>query len=379
MPTRARSRYGPDVTGRRRLKAVGDDPPGSWSYMSFKSSYEETEDVTGIGDNQPFVHEEIRKRGFQLTGTNGAYDWENYPATYQVSDIGAYNHLTLPPLDYAKLASSTLARTTPNRSSMESLVSLWEIRELPGMVKESYNIGLKDLLRKVPFKKFKFLTKAAKLNLLVQFGLMPMLGDLETLWGFTALHDRRVAELERLKVRGLRRTVDLEASSASQTWDNQFVHSNGATVKADIIKSTNRTVRGHARWRLRSYLNLKSDSELRATAKRLIVGAYLDPTTLYEAMPWSWLIDYFVNLGDFVAINRNEIDVDHDNPRIIVKTVTHTSSSEHSSGSLFLSPLDNWYDSGSRVPTVATLSARTDYLTGNQLSILGSLAVLSRR
>jgi len=40
---------------------------------------------------------------------------------------------------------------------------------------------------------------------------------------------------------------------------------------------------------------------------RLLGGDLLTPDSLYQIMPWSWLIDYFVNLGDFVKSLTNGV------------------------------------------------------------------------
>lgn len=42
------------------------------------------------------------------------------------------------------------------------------------------------------------------------------------------------------------------------------------------------------------------DADWKKMMNRRIMGAIVSPREVYQLMPWSWLIDYFVDLGQFV-------------------------------------------------------------------------------
>jgi hypothetical protein len=212
---------------------------------------------------------------------------------------------------------------------------------------------------------------------MIQFGLIPLLSDLEVLLDFQKLVDDRVKEIDRLRSRGLRRTVDLWEGSNTSTNRNETVQSEGNLVEADIIKQTKVHIRGHVRW----YADenwLLSDSAVRTAAKRVILGAYIDPTSLYELMPWSWLIDYFTNLGDHVQASRNHFSAHHEKVRIMVESETHITAYKSSpqASKLVLTDYEGYHLTKTRDATTPSLEARITFLTRKQWSILGSLAVL---
>lgn len=375
MPSRSRLKFGPLVQGFKVKNSTGVA-----TAASYRSSKDECDDVTGQGDNHLLTVKHTTQSGGLIYGNTGQFGntWLNYPCTYQVANPNAVTHLSLPALDYPLLASSVLKRTSPNRSSMESLVSLAELRELPGMVKDSMDFRLKNLFRNV--SRWGPLSKLAKLNLMIQFGVLPMVQDAQTLLNMSHLVDARVRELERLRTRGLRRTVFLQGDSSIFDEPSVIVHSNDAIIRGTLHRRTIRQVKGHVRWTLLGN-HVLADDTLRALAQKVVSGMVLDPATLYELLPWSWLIDYFTNLGDFVALNRNTIPVSHSNPTFSVHTKTEITSSSHTySNNARITSFKNSYETKLRTaPMAASLAARMTFLTARQTSILGSLAILRDR
>jgi hypothetical protein len=95
-------------------------------------------------------------------------------------------------------------------------------------------------------------------------------------------------------------------------------------------------------------------------------------------MPWSWLADYFLNLGNLVKAAKNLTTITHDAVRIIEHRRTRTISSNHTlgGGSVTCTPMFIVHETKKRTLAVPTLNAQESILTDGQLSILGSLAVL---
>jgi hypothetical protein len=273
-----------------------------------------------------------------------------------------------------------LKRTNPSRTSVDAVVSAIEMRELPRLVKQTFSKGLDGLFRHLPKGTFNTLGRAGKINLMVQFGIMPMIGDIKKLIKFQESVDSRVKELKRLQERGLRRTVKLGDYSASKIERDVFLNSQGGIIKGDIHTFTTVVVKGHVRWRVSKNFYV-SESDLQDLVIEILTNRSLDPYAIYELMPWSWLIDYFVNLGDFVSLSRNVLDARYETPRIMKHTQTYKTSRnvKFNGGDCKFIDIYNHSETKLREIVPAHLDAQIGFLSGNQLSILGSLAVSKGR
>jgi hypothetical protein len=278
------------------------------------------------------------------------------------------------------LATETLARSNPSRSSTNALENLADLKDLGGLARDHFADRLRGLNKYVNVSRFRTLQRVAKANIIAQFGILPLLSDIDVLLRFQKLADERAQELERLRTRGLRRTIALWKGSNTITYPNVTIHSDGVTLRADVIKTTTVTIKGHARW-FPTGGYLQADESVRAEARSIVLGNRLDPQNLYDLFPWSWLIDYFTNLGTVIGAANNMSNTSHDAVRIMTHTRTHSVSSNHTtSGSgiytISCTPFEATSETKTRRIATPTLAARTELLKPAQWSILGSLAVL---
>nr|UJQ85792.1 MAG: hypothetical protein 1 [Leviviridae sp.] len=336
----------------------------------------------GTGDNQYFQSASYRLGGGAITGTEASalsgYVWEDYLTDFQAKDAAATSHLPITMPNLSEYASTTLKRTNPSRASVDALVSSIELaREAPGMVKEAYAGGLAIFEKRWPRKLFQGLKLAGKINLLIQFGLMPLISDMSSLLELNSLVDARKRELDRLYGRGLRRTIHLDSFVRSAKYPNVTVQSEGLLVRQTITKKTLVTVKGHARWSVPINNLPTNDVAVRARALALVANAHLDPYALYELMPWSWLIDYFTNVGDVLSLTRNSLLAIPDTPRIMTHTTTSVTSPPTTAGGCRVSGIDNFRETKLRQIVPITLTnTQLELLSARQLSILGSLSVV---
>nr|UJQ85205.1 MAG: hypothetical protein 1 [Leviviridae sp.] len=372
MTIRNRIKVTPYV-GERTLKSNGAKSYDSYSVLS-----EQCSDEVAPGDNAPFSVERLQYSGGLISGSGFFYTWTGYPCLY-MTDPYLTTHLTIPSTpSYGSLATSLLARTNPSRPSSAFLEYASEMHTFVPRIKDRMGNGIRNLFRTIKPGAFAALSRIARLNLLVQFGILPMISDIRLLTELQDRVDKRSLEIDRMRTRGLRRSIDLWKGSAITGPINAFVQSEGTSIHADIEKQTVATIRGHIRW----YANaswLKSDQLVKAKLKQAILGYNLDPVTLYEIMPWSWFLDYFTNLGDMIKATRNMFDASHDAPRIMSHLRTESRSYRHTyseEGDIIMSPIRVIHESKERILTSASLGARVEALTASQLSILGSLAIL---
>lgn len=380
MPSRSRIRFKPPIGGSRTQRFS----PFETEAASYVSMSESIEDVTDQGDNQILTILRTERSGGLINGveesTLTGYVWENFPCAY-LYDSFTDSHLNISGQpDPGVLATSVIARTNPLRSETVSLEYVAELSDYGRKARNLFEKYTRNLHAYISPERFKTLRRAAKLNLLIQFGILPLISDIELLLVFQQAVDRRMEELNRLRTRGLRRTVACWEGSDSVTIPGAFIQSNGVQLYANVTKQTKVIVKGHIRW-YTTLLFPMSDSEVRSLAKKALLGAQLSPSTLYEIMPWSWLIDYFTNLGQMVKAADNFTNVMHDPVRIMTHTRTVCESSAHSTDgtgdfTVTCTPFRVTHESKLRRLTTPEIGARIEMLQASQWSILGSLAVL---
>jgi len=200
-------------------------------------------------------------------------------------------------------------------------VSLAEIRDLPRMLKQTW--GFFSSTRHISFSRKPgtvggFLasvgdgiSEAAGDYLNLQFGWVPALQDLNFLLSMQKKLAQKVAWLRRHNGKSIRRNFEMDSNGFSESLD-RFIYPY-ATMKPTlptelykgflfdyqnipVRKTYNRRIWFRSKWRF--YIpELAEDGVLTKALKFNLVGLALDPSIVYKATPWSWLLDWFVSVG----------------------------------------------------------------------------------
>jgi hypothetical protein len=268
------------------------DYPGS-SSGDCVTAIDYCRDVTGDGDCHPFAADHKSIQGGVMNKEFSGYfsAWfKNY-----VSDVARApftDHLSTGAMSTGYAATKAAAMTNPSSSALDLGVSVGEIREIPHLIRERSN---------------RILREAGNSYLTYKFGAVPIARDLINMYRLTSQVDDRVKKIEELKRRGLRNTVTLGLWSATGS-QFRWVQTNGAFIGGNFDAETIEQVRAHVRWAPTVELSqLSNPAEIRALAIQATSGATVDFSTIWNLMPWSWLIDWFSSLGDYFAANRNTI------------------------------------------------------------------------
>lgn len=346
------------------------------SEKNVQISFHRCEDVVGnfTGVNPLRIsHREFTKfkplNGEQITTTRKFKD--NIP-DYYLSNAAAYNHLSvdLPPWG----ATELMKRTNPSRPEVMLPVSIVELRELPALVRHlGRQLRPNGRPRNVP-------RSLAEANLTWQFGWAPLIGDVNKLIQFSDITDSRVKELKKLTTStGLRRRVKLGQGVTSQKTPSVTIQSVGTTYTAQVEKITSYLQWGTIRWKSDNLLGA-SDAKLKSLARRAVLGLGTDMSSiasnLWELIPWSWLIDYYANVGDYLQAHNNTVPSYPTG--ICVMTTMNTTTIFKPNSHSWLSGGDATisYITKDRDIRSAALAAGIPFLSGRQMSILGSLAVV---
>lgn len=296
---------------------------------------------------------------------------EYYPLALRPSNT-ALQHMNV---DLSPWAATELAkRSNPSRPEVQLPVSFVELRELPSLIRHAgRQLRPNGRPRNVP-------RNLAEANLVWQFGWAPLIGDVGKLLQFSDLVDKRVEELKKLTTStGLRRRIKLGQGVQSDVVPNYTVQSVNTVVTARKERSTSYLQWGTIRWKSNDLLGA-SDAKLKKYARKALLGLGTDPSsilsTAWELLPWSWLIDYFANVGDYLQAHNNSVPATPSG--ICVMTTKNTTCT--------LTPNPHsWVKGGDAVTSYITkerdvrgaaLAAKLPFLSGRQMSILGSLAIV---
>lgn len=235
--------------------------------------------------------------------------WPEQPANWRRErkvwshDVETMSY-TLPPssdLDLANLKAQTrfYKELAAALASFEGGVFLGELRETLQMIRNparslrrkigDYLGALKKRRRGSPVTKKKVL---ADLWLEHSFGWLPLLHDLDAARNF---HQKRVAILEK-------EFVPLQGSSVVETvTDTATAYSTGFRVVAGRLLTRNRSF---ARY-LGACVSTASGTKV-VTMSALGLSPRAFAPTLWELLPWSFVVDYFTNVGDVITAWSNQ-------------------------------------------------------------------------
>lgn len=191
-----------------------------------------------------------------------------------------------------KLMLELLARTNPVRP----------VFSVPVAIRELVDIGTMFHLAAKTFAGF-----LGGLTLNYKFGWLQFFNDVKTLARISLDIEKRMRELQSLQQHGgLRRRLLLFTDSNSWTYKGAVTQSTfGVTSKADVVSRSKIKIYGSVRWTCSK--DFKEDLKTLGTlnkAFRLVLDLEaIDAETMWNLIPFSWLADYFTNIGTWLGAN----------------------------------------------------------------------------
>lgn len=279
-----------------------------------------------------------------------------------------------------------LAHTNPATPQMNLPNILWELRDLPDMIRQGGRIA-DAIRRRRPWKKLirpgSILRDTASANLALQFGWLPFLSDMWAIANLQPKIDRTKEKLNKLHSgKGLRAGMSFGSRSEKSTANVTLWSVGGIFIEAPMEITRTTSMWGIAKWKPQATSSLpNSDAEF----TRRALGLTIDSITInvWESLPWSWLIDYFTDVGSLLKAGNHAIAIPISGC-VMTKSEflgTHiaTTGNHACSGGTFRA----WTHARGTINDVASspidFLGRIPVLTGAQLSTLGSLAVARAR
>lgn len=344
--------------------------------------WKRTVDVIGLPkSDHPLTITERDNRGWRpLTGyeDQGAGSFREY-SNWIVSGFINVSHRSISSPSVGVAATTLRARTNPSREEVSVPNFLYELKDLPQMIRQMKNLG--PLIRNLRRRNHAALSALASNYLGYEFGWKPLISDVSQLLQFQSQVDRRILELNRLYAgTGLKRRLNLFDSTETFTDNSVIVETSlgrSFTVKKEIL--TRKRMWGTIRWRPTAVPADIGHQALGRQARRLVHGIDhygVDASQAWNAIPFSWLADWFGNFGEWLAAHRNDVPAAPTGPcNIMTLTETYEAWTRTDSAQKLFVGADGLrvLRTKERVQSSGTLSVHLPLATARQFSILAAL------
>jgi hypothetical protein len=291
------------------------------------------------------------------------YSFDRNPFTNQgFSDTALA--LSAPPTAAAAM-TQMMASTNPSRADVSVPNFIFELGELPQLLHLNGKAHHKSKPR----------SSAVDYN----FGWDLLFKDISRLVDYTSLVDKRVKELNALySKRGLRTSRTVDTVTVTQvnapTTFNSFV----ASVGGFVTQTTSRRTWASCQWRPDNPIDIPDAADLVRKARQVVHGWDFSgggiASTIWEAIPWSWLSDYWLNVGDYFKSQRNAVGAHATMGCVMThvrneqyQTVTNVTARFQATAGSYT------FETKSRVLATAGLSASWPFLSAKQLVTLLSI------
>jgi hypothetical protein len=319
------------------------------------------QDVVGnkTGQNS-CIQEVITRSGGYLTysATAGFVQYEITSWPVGITHIGTASHLPItgaPTL--TESATEVASRTNPSKPSLGLPVSIAELKDIPRL-----------LSKEKPKSRGNSVVES-------EFGWQPLLRDISVAFNFPQLVESRLKTIRALSVGAISRSIPVFSGSAyAEENSNIVINSQPLTINSHLRTiETTKNIRGTCKWQANFDAPSLTDRELWKLAARVVSGvdsAYA-LSAIWELLPWSWLVDYFSNVGDLISLTNNALASPIGG--VSISTVTTTNKVWYSDN-LGMMPFRFKRRTWTRDIEYPGLSFHMPLLTHGQLSILSNLA-----
>jgi len=320
----------------------------------------------------------LRFNGRLPTGILNGWDWVYH--NYDPPNRAGYGYCPgLPTFDSAYWQTKALANLNPYSPKVNLPLFIYELKDIPGMLK-----GAGDWLKRI-YKDPNIRRNwrnyvgvdATSLWLSLSLGWEPLVSDLRSMFGLAKSIENRKRYLASLEA-GSHVHRKLHSGITSEYTDAALYGGDGYSARVkhfiteDIWFSANAKLKDP----------ILGNAELQELSEKTVTGLLSEPWVVWDYLPWSWLADYFLNVGDFIEATAGlqHLEVTRLNlmakrvhrsilePVLVAPTISASYSELRSSEKL-------------RVPFghPAPSFAFTPFLTGKQMSIIGALAITRTR
>lgn len=327
----------------------------------------------------------IERISRSITNLNGLryITYPTYYRSYNNHDCHGYRavdgHIGLGWPNVLQIEARVRALSNPNRPVVSLPTFIAEAKDFINPIKLAGQVALKQKKLSKVLRRKRRIKESADAYLAYKFAIEPTIRDLASLVGVQQSISKRMDELSRLYSNGgLRRRVNVFQGVGSGG-DNITVESGlGIVFKNRKFTMTSAASWGTIRWRPVLPAPWKSNEEKAELAAKLVLGMNAESlvATAWELFPWSFMIDWFSNVGDLIAGANNTVPVQASSVNCMQHRKTTVSWSRSDSEEDFsgASALFTRETKRRDVAFGSGLTLSLPFLNGGQLSILGALS-----
>lgn len=218
---------------------------------------------------------------------------------YNGSVYAVVPDMAIPPkLDGSGSGALAWDKMKPDQPSVQGLNAIYELKDVPGMLRQRFHA--------------KNLHEIGDYHLALQFGWKPLLRDIRD-FVLTHMNAQKVLkQLIRDEGRPIRRSTrifdnstvtsvsDVQTKSGTYVGPNFVTYFYKAPIRTRIITSTIDECWASARFRYYLPGGPRDVNWQRMMIAR-IFGLRVTPKVVYNAIPWSWLVDWFTGVGHLIS------------------------------------------------------------------------------
>jgi hypothetical protein len=271
---------------------------------------------------------------------------------------------------------TVLERGNPSKAHVSVPTAIGELKDVPSMIQDWGRTHLKN---------------AAKAHLSWRWGIKPVIRDITLMFKFCDAVSKRVKMFENLRDKG---HISVRVGLGG---DELMVRAPSRTTLESTLgyKQAYRDVYytskvwGSVRYTVNKTMEFpQTDAGMLHYARLLTLGitSYEALLTAWELLPWSWFVDWFVGVGDFLSTGNNTVGVQSSGVCIMRTTTSKTQYRDMGGGvnsDWFSVRGQYWERQSVKVRYVDTdpsapytVAATLPFLEASKLSILGALVVL---
>lgn len=228
--------------------------------------------------------------------------FQDYVPDVQFADVSSADYPD--PVDWNYWKAKALANINPFNPAVDIPLFIFELKDFPRMLRDLGNLLLKKGTDLGKLGKTRALRPSDGPGgyLAYQFGWAPLISDLANLLEFTEIMQRQTDLLRAASWRGkkVRRRLT-DTSLPASSWEYTPVSLIGGQYKLTV-----NTVKRLRVWcSARVFLNdsIPPDA-IELEAFKSAFGFNYSASALWNAIPWSWLIDYLSNIGTLLEARR---------------------------------------------------------------------------
>lgn len=279
------------------------------SGQSYGTTKTTNDTLQNNGGQNLFLSTRVSKTGSVVNGYDYLYNGvPHYRYENWVPDclVGAptFPNMTLP--NKFRDANQAIASSHPGESPFSLPNFLFELKDVPRMLNHAKNRArqlenaAKNARARSVYDYLRNPKNPAEDWLNYHFGWVPFIKDMQSIGGLSEWTSKRCSQLDRQ----IRRVRDLGEESTSASRSTTFMTGVGATQYATLYR--HKWV--SSRWDVSSHAT-QAMRESKAIATAYALGLDFSISQLWDAMPWSWLVDWFVGVGDIIHTYSNRAGI----------------------------------------------------------------------